>query len=87
MAKTIWKYACPVEDVFELEIPKHHKILSFQCQKDKPCIWVLVDPDTPKVKKRFQIFGTGHPITGWIGNYIGTAQQFNGSLVWHLFEY
>jgi hypothetical protein len=85
MAKVIWKYPIPIADQFALNLPSHCKVLSFQFQKNTPCIWVLVDPDAPKVNKGFRIYGTGNPM-GYFGNYIGTAQEFEGALVWHLFE-
>lgn len=84
MAKIIYKYSVPMEDEFEIKMPEHSKILSFQVQNEQPMLWALVDPDTPTVLKQFHIFGTGNPIKAWIGNYIGTIQLHG--YVWHLFE-
>lgn len=84
--KTIWKYKVPIEGEFTLQLPKHHKTLCFQMQHNVPHIWVLVDPDSPVESFGFKVIGTGNPISRWFGNYIGTIQQFDGQLVWHLFE-
>ena len=82
----IFKYEIPIKDKFDLELPKHSKILSFQVQNEKPYIWVLLD-ETKVLKHRyFTIVGTGHEFEYHpdIMIYIGTIQM--GSLVWHLFE-
>ena len=83
--KIIWKYIVPVKDEFSIRMPEHHKILSFQTQCGTPTLWVLVDPDTPLVEVKFNLYGTGNPM-GFFGNYIGTTQTYDGALVWHLFE-
>ena len=84
MAKIIYKYNIPMESEFEIELPTHRKILSFQVQNNLPQLWALVDPDTPKERVAFHLFGTGILIQEWIGNYIGTIQLHG--YVWHLFE-
>src|SRR5260370_973455 len=38
----------------------------------------------PKVPRRFQVFGTGHPLPQ-NARYVGTCPRVSG-LVWHLFE-
>lgn len=84
----VYKYEIPLKDDFELELPREAEILSFQCQHDAPCIWVLVEPRNPPVKRRFRFAGTGHDIKQDPKGlkFIGTAQMHGGSLIWHLFE-
>ncbi len=86
--RKVFKYAVPVEDVFTLDMPAGGKILSFQAQRDRPTIWVLVNPDAPMQSREFRLSGTGHPITDYNNElyFIGTCQMMGGSLVWHLFE-
>jgi hypothetical protein len=85
--RTIWKFPLVVTDKQVVEMPRGAKILCVQMQGEKPCIWALVDPKTPRsIGRRFSIYGTGHPIQGGPGKFIGTFQMNGGSLVFHLFE-
>lgn len=74
-----------VNDEQSFDIPSDSKILCVQVQHGVPCIWVLVDPNVSKERKKIMIYGTGHPITE-DGQYIGTFQVLGGSLVFHVFE-
>lgn len=82
----IWKYLIPVTDEFELELPRNALVLCVQMQLDTPCIWVKFSGGEPNEKRRFTIIGTGNPFDERGLSYIGTFQQYNGALVWHLFE-
>ena len=84
--KKIYKYPLTVEGKILLELPEGAEILTFQTQRDFLCIWALVNPDAPKVKREFRMYGTGHDVKEDGLKYIGTCQQFNGGLIWHLFE-
>ncbi len=89
MKKTIWKFELETTDNQEIEMPIGSEILTIQTQNVIPCIWALIDPNADKEVRRFEIYGTGHPIHCDIGvkrNYIGTYQLYNGSLVYHVFE-
>lgn len=84
----IFKYEIPIKDKFDLELPVHSKILSFQVQNEKPYIWVLLDENKVLRRRYFTIVGTGHEFYYHtdIMKYIGTVQMAEESLVWHLFE-
>ena len=84
--KTIWKYQLEVTDTQEISIPCNSKILSVQTQRNKPVMWVLIDPDTEKFTKKFRIYGTDHPIETNDLIYIGTFQLDEGSFIGHVFE-
>lgn len=87
--KTIWKYEFETNNLVRIDIPKGYKILTLQTQNGQPCIWVLVDPENPKEPVAFRVIGTGHPIqnAGFDkSNYIGTYQQNDGALIFHLFK-
>ena len=84
--KTVYKYPVPVADAVRLNMPVGAKILTVQSQNDTPTLWALVDPDAPLESRVFRVIGTGHPVEDGDLTYIGTAQQFGGSLVWHIFE-
>lgn len=86
---TIWKFPFRVADRFELAIPHHARILHVELQGSTPCIWAMLYT-SPEVKgdfrRRFAVFGTGHPIPGEMDDWthVGTFQQ--GPFVWHVFE-
>lgn len=85
---TIWKYTLSSKDSFSLEIPENAEILSLHMQSGEPCIWVLCDPNLPKVERTFFLYGTGHPITqdmDWL-RFVGTFLIEKDLLVFHLFE-
>jgi len=87
MTKTIWKFPLQIDGDTDIEIPEGAEILCLQTQYTTPAMWALVDPDGKKEMRRFIIFGTGHFIQrAEHYKYIGTFQQQNGLLVWHLFE-
>ena len=83
----IWKYEIPIQDFFEIEMPKDSEVLCVQVQGGKPCIWVrVIDPGSLTEKKAFAIVGTGQGFNDNEYFYVGTFQQLDGYLVWHLFE-
>lgn len=85
--KTIWKFAVPVKDAFELDLPEGAEILTVQIQRGEPQLWALVDPYAPKVRRKFRVIGTGHPIED-AGDlfWVATIQLHEGSLVFHIFQ-
>lgn len=82
----IWKYPFRTTDEFTLDLPKDAQILSVQMQGIQPCIWAQVHPKNELEKRHFIVYGTGHYIPNDKGVYIGTYQEFEGGLIWHLFE-
>lgn len=87
----IWKFKIEkAEGDIEIEMPALSEILCVQAQDDQPCIWakVFTDAGINRVKRIFQVFGTGHEMPGITKRreYIGTFQLFNGRYVYHLFE-
>jgi hypothetical protein len=85
MLKEIWKYNVPVEEYFDIEMPKKSKVLSFQMQGNKPTIWVLTShEDKELTNEHFCLVGTGQSFLPHYNKHIGTIQK-NG-YVWHLFQ-
>ena len=83
----IWKYEVPMQDFFEIEMPKDSEVLCVQMQRGKPCIWVrVVDPKSVVEKKVFAIIGTNQYFNDNEYFYVGTF-QLGEILVWHLFEW
>lgn len=87
MTNVVWKYELPIGPMFELEMPARARILTLQEQRLKPTIWCAVDPDAPKVTRKFGIIATGNPVDFELPKYIGTFQMFGGDTVLHVFEF
>jgi hypothetical protein len=60
--KTIWKYPLHLIDKQTVNMPKGAEILTVQIQNGTITMWALVDPESVKIKRTIEIFGTGHPI-------------------------
>jgi len=92
--KTVWKFPIPIQDeVIEVPMPKDAEIVYVACQKEVVCLWALVETEAEKEVRKFRIYGTGHEIRPNVGTgyntydtYVGTAIQFGGDLIWHVFE-
>ena len=84
----IFKYEIPIDDDFEIEMHQDAKILSVQMQKEKSCIWAIVDLYNSKSIRKFRMAGTGHPIDHTLEEleFIGTFQIPEDSQTFHLFE-
>jgi hypothetical protein len=82
----VYKYAIPIKELFELEMPQGAKILDLQLQFGEPVIWAAVDPSQPMVKRKFGLLGTGGAVNFKLPKHVGTFQMHGGSTVLHLFE-
>jgi hypothetical protein len=85
----VYKYEIEIKDIFEIEMPSRAKILKVETQYNKPCMWVLVNPDHELVVRKFRFAGTGHSIEGSNineYNHISTFQMQDGALIFHIFE-
>lgn len=90
--KTIWKFELAFEQITVLEMPKGAEVLTVQVdlKTNRPCLWVLVNPEAEKESRYIELFGTGHQINTGVGverKYIGTYQYQKGEFVGHVFEY
>lgn len=82
---TIYKYPILITDWQQVEMPSNATILCVQLQGDVLCLWARVDPERTPTQRTIYIYGTGRACRSG-GIYIGTVQQFDGTLVWHVFE-
>ena len=82
----IFKYPVTIGD-FTLELPQNAQILTVQIQNREPFMWIEINPELPTKKRYFAVHGTGHDIPDATEKkYIGTFQDAEGILIWHLFE-
>ena len=86
--KQVWKYAIPTERCFQLNIPCVADILDVQIQKGGPCLWILVDPHSKRLMRRFAFFETAEEIddSDQPLAYVGTYQFGKGEVAMHLFQ-
>lgn len=83
--KAVLKYQFNIQDKFIIEMPEAHEVLSVQLQRGVPCIWAIVDVQSPKIPVEFRLVGTGHPADD-VDEYVGTFQSEDSGLVFHLFQ-
>lgn len=86
MNRHIWKY--PVSRGRKtLIMPEGAEVLCVQTQFGVPQMWTIVDPEAPQEYRTFHAFSTGDSVgTISIVDYIGTYQEHEGNLIFHLFE-
>jgi hypothetical protein len=83
----IWKFPIQITGTQVITMPYAAKILCVQMQNGVPCLWAMCKMDDGNGDRTIDIFGTGHSIMDlFTRTYIGTVQQMNGALVWHVFE-
>jgi predicted mannosyl-3-phosphoglycerate phosphatase (HAD superfamily) len=87
MMRTIYKYELQ-PGVNHLKLPDGARVLDVQQQRDKACLWALIDPKCKETMRTFVIVGTGHPLDESIDRavHVATFQQPDQGLVWHVFE-
>jgi len=84
--RSIWKFELETVDEQSIEMPFAAEMLDVQVQYGKPCLWALVDPSAKLIRRKIITHGTGHLVPETTGDYIGTYQQENGRLIFHVFE-
>lgn len=89
MANTVWKYQLTKEDQV-ISLPVGAVVLSVAVQNGTTCMWVKLDPEEPKVSRRFVELGTGgvfpEDIIPNSEYFIGTCHHHHGQIVTHVFE-
>ena len=83
--KTIWKFPFKLADVVNIEMPAGAEVVSIQMQGKTPCVWAIVNPDSPLVTKSFAVVGTGHTIPSYVDDYSHKETLIDGDSVWHIF--
>lgn len=83
---TIWKFPLSIAPGSQsIMMPAGSAVLCVQVQHEVPWIWVEVDPEARLIRRRFRVYGTGHPIDEEGLGYVGTFQVEGGEFVFHLF--
>jgi hypothetical protein len=87
--RKVHKYSFPTIDSFSLMLPDGAKILMVAPQSGIDSsigayLWAEVNPDASPIRRKFRLFGTGHPIENDSLVYVGSYQH--DIFVWHLYE-
>ena len=83
---SILKYYLSSIDRQKIKMPQGAEILSIQLQRGTITLWAVVDPTAALIEREFVLLGECAPIKDRNDlRYIGTVQNDNGSLVWHVF--
>lgn len=86
MPRYIHKFPLEIVDTQFVFMPGVSRILSVQVQHGRPCLWAEVDPSKPKIRRMIFIVGTGHELPKGYKTFVGTVQQLDGRLVWHIYD-
>ncbi len=84
MKRVIWKYEITSPEC-TIEMPMWADVLRVGCVGQGIFVWAIVTPGSPKTKRSFKVFGTGHEIDDPNLNYVG-SDEMEGGLQWHVFE-
>jgi len=87
--------SAPVRRMFRYTVPRDHTAWTFDLTSDPVHVdngstldevdfWAEHTDGAPKRARRFQVFGTGHPLPP-DARWVGTCPRVSG-LVWHLYE-
>jgi len=81
--KTVFKYPIEITEHQQIEMPSGSELRYIDIDPNGvPCIWAVVNTDSPIILADIYIYGTGHPIPAG-RNYLKSFQQ--GSKVYHVF--
>lgn len=79
----IWRYEVEQQGSTH-QVPEGATLLHAGLVRGAVCLWARVNPEAPRVPRRFQLLPTGAPFNPADGIYLGTV--IDEPLVWHVFE-
>lgn len=85
--KKILKYEL-TGNITQIKLAPGFEVLAVQMQHGKPQIWILVNDYYPAERTYdFYLFATGEEIPERFNaeSYLGTFQQLEGLVIWHVF--
>lgn len=86
MTKTIWKFPFLIGDTVVFDMSRGAEVVHLALDpQGRLCIWALVDPDAPRERRVFHVYGTGHPIER-VEDLMHVGSFVDWSFVWHVFE-
>lgn len=84
-ARRMFRYTIPVDDqVWAFDLAGDPVHVGSGATLDEVDFWAEYAEGAPRRARRFQVFGTGHPLPA-NARWVGTCPRMSG-LVWHLYE-
>ena len=84
-ARRMFRYTVPVDDqAWTFDLTGDPVAVAGGATLDEVEFWAEHTDGAPKMPRRFQVFGTGHPLPP-NARHVGTCPRVSG-LVWHLYE-
>ena len=84
--QTIWKFPIRLDVNLTVDMPKGSLVLSAGVQDGSIMVWALVQDDAEQIRRRFAVYGTGHPMLPKDAALLFVGTVFMGSYVWHVFD-
>jgi hypothetical protein len=83
----VYKYPLELCARQTIHMPKGARILSVQVQRERICMWALIDPYAANEEREFYVVGTGQLLSEMPPplEFLATVQMDRGALVWHVF--
>ncbi len=76
--KKIFKYSLPVQEKYEIDLPKNAQIIRVEDVDGLFFLWAIVDPDAQLEKRFLEFYKTGQEILTDTNNlfFLGTCKLF-----------
>lgn len=89
-SRVVWKFLIAVRSITVVEAPTLGLVVlaGLDPETGGPAIWIEMDPDAPRVERRFLIVTTGQRIDGdrAFPNDIHVGSMIDRGYVWHVYE-
>jgi hypothetical protein len=83
--QTIHKYPIDLVGEQTIEMPQDNTPLHVDTQRGVLCLWAMVNTESPTIKQKIYLLGTGHEVPSDVHlTHISTIQD--GPYVWHFFK-
>lgn len=86
MSRVVWKFTLERATRNDVRMPADATVVMVAAQFEKPCIWLLVDPERELVIRRFGVAMTGQTFDESECRYVGSFMLQGGAFLGHVIE-
>jgi hypothetical protein len=83
---TVLRFPLDVSDRVELDMPRGAQLLHVGMMRARPCLWALVDENSPRVRRRFRLTATSEPIPDHLPDWKFVGSILVGANDCHLWD-
>ncbi|HZR50170.1 MAG TPA: hypothetical protein VFB06_11680 [Streptosporangiaceae bacterium] len=84
--RRMYRYAVPIDDLaWTFDLTGNPVYVAASSSRYEVEFWAEYAEGAPRTARRFQVFGTGHPLPPG-ARYVGTCPRTPEGFVWHLYE-